>query len=171
MLSLSLKRDNSRKGQYQDVLNYALIEQVVKNAIEKYGLDKIEQMIGKAVEKSVSAAVSESLSKRTPQSPRENFPAVVRPISTYHFKKKVDKKPVPFQSKEPFTLPEAARYLKIGESTFRKYLGEGKITGTKSGNKWSFSKAQLNQYSNEVKASRSVDANGAKESTDSNSAE
>ena len=59
--------------------------------------------------------------------------------------------------RENYDLKSAVRYLKMRESTFRKYLGEEKIQGGKVGRKWIFTKAQLDEFIKQHKTVAEID--------------
>lgn len=52
------------------------------------------------------------------------------------------------KGERPFTVDEAAEFLKVNRKTVLKLLNEGKIKGAKIGRDWRISRSQLDRLLN-----------------------
>lgn len=76
----------------------------------------------------------------------EKFPETSQKVDEIY--KQISKLSVSQTSVEDnvYTLPEAAKYLKMAEPTLRLYIRQGDITGSRLGKRWMFQKKDLEKF-------------------------
>ncbi len=76
----------------------------------------------------------------------ERFPDTSQKVDEIY--SKISSLASPQLSKEEcvYTLPEAAKYLKMAEPTLRLYIRQGDITGSRLGKRWMFQQKDLDKF-------------------------
>lgn len=125
------------------------VEKMVSEKITtKFLMDEQESISGQ-----ISNAVNNALGENQKAPSQEQK---VEPKST-ESTKKTEPRQTGRVINDDYTVKEAAKYLRIGESTFRKYQAEGKIEGSQIVRKWTFTKAQLDSVKTTSKTNAQIE--------------
>lgn len=74
------------------------------------------------------------------------FPETAQRVDAIFDLLKNQKQSEPTKEESVYTLPEAARYLKMAEPTLRLYIRQGDITGSRLGKRWLFQQCDLDKF-------------------------